>query len=244
MTETPSALVLWDIDRTLLYVGNIDRQVYREAFFEVVGRPAERLPARGTGVTMPLAIRSLLRENGVPASEVPNLLPRIAELLPRRLADHMADLRSEGVLMPGAVAALRAMRAHIGLVPTVLTGNLKPNAILKLEAFELDQFVDVEIGGYASDNDNRPALVAISQNRAQAKHGTTFDRSNTVIIGDSLEDVRTGLQGGAAVIAVASGTTPAAALQRAGADVVLDGLTDIQRLMNALSELFSPSERL
>lgn len=244
MIESPPALVLWDIDRTLLYAGNVDRQVYREAFLEVVGRPAERLPARGTGVTMPLAIGSLLRENGVAASEVPKLLPRIAELLPKRLLDHMADLRSEGVLMPGAVAALRAVHAHTGLASTVVTGNLKPNAILKLEAFKLDQFVDVEIGGYASDDDNRPALVAIAQNRARAKHGSTFGPSNTVIIGDSLEDVRTGLEGGAAVIAVASGTTPATALQQAGADVVLHGLTDIQQLMGALSEALSPSERL
>ncbi|MGW3493132.1 HAD hydrolase-like protein [Streptomyces sp. NPDC001020] len=36
----------------------------------------------------------------------------------------------------------------------------------------------------------------------------TFSRSNTVIIGDSLEDVRTGLEGGAPVIGVASGKTP------------------------------------
>ncbi len=28
MTRTDSVLVLWDIDRTLLYVGDIDRQVY------------------------------------------------------------------------------------------------------------------------------------------------------------------------------------------------------------------------
>lgn len=60
VAEAERSLVLWDIDRTLLYVGEIDRQVYRETFAEIVGRPAERLPARGTGVTMPLAIRSLL----------------------------------------------------------------------------------------------------------------------------------------------------------------------------------------
>lgn len=43
MSETQQVLVLWDIDRTLLYVGDIDRQVYRETFAEVVGRPADRL---------------------------------------------------------------------------------------------------------------------------------------------------------------------------------------------------------
>ncbi len=102
MTESGQILVLWDIDRTLLYVGDIDRQVYRETFAEIVGRTAERLPARGTGVTMPLAIRSLLLDNGVPETEIPCLLPLMVELLPQRLAAHAMDLREQGVLLPGA----------------------------------------------------------------------------------------------------------------------------------------------
>ncbi|ANP56931.1 phosphoglycolate phosphatase [Streptomyces griseochromogenes] len=228
-------LVLWDIDRTLLYVGDIDRQVYRETFAEIVGRPAEQLPARGTGVTMPLAIRSLLLDNGVPEAEVPSLLPRMVELLPQRLAAHTADLREQGVLLPGAVAALKAVQTQPGYVPTVVTGNLKPNALLKLEAFDLAGFLDTEIGGYSSDNDHRPALVGVAQQRAQAKYGTVFTRSNTVIIGDSLEDVRTGLEGGAPVIAVASGKTSADELQSAGADVVLESLDDVPQLLDAIT---------
>ncbi|WP_234543805.1 HAD family hydrolase [Streptomyces shenzhenensis] len=237
MTATPRILVLWDIDRTLLYVGDIDRQVYRETFAEIVGRPAERLPARGTGVTMPLAIRSLLTDNGVPEAEVPHLLPRMVELLPQRLAAHTEDLRQQGVLLPGAVPALKNVQAQPGYAPTVVTGNLKPNALLKLQAFGLTGFLDTEIGGYSSDNDHRPSLVAVAQKRAHAKYGTRFSRSNTVIIGDSLEDVRTGLEGGAPVIAVASGKTSAVDLATAGADVVLDSLEDVPRLLEAITTL-------
>ncbi|MFI2204715.1 HAD family hydrolase [Streptomyces sp. NPDC020192] len=235
MTDASQILVLWDIDRTLLYVGDIDRQVYRETFAEIVGRPAEHLPARGTGVTMPLAIRSLLTDNGVPEPQVPHLLPRMVELLPQRLAAHTEDLRHHGVLLPGAVAALRSVHAQPGYVSTVVTGNLKPNALLKLQAFDLTGLLDTEIGGYSSDNDHRPALVAVAQNRAQAKHGAAFTRANTVIIGDSLEDVRTGLEGGAPVIGVASGKTSAAELSSAGADLVLESLEDVPKLMEAIS---------
>ncbi|MEU0815138.1 HAD family hydrolase [Streptomyces mirabilis] len=235
MIATQQILVLWDIDRTLLYVGDIDRQVYRETFAEILGRPAERLPTRGTGVTMPLAIRALLLDNGVPASEVPVLLPRMVELLPHWLAAHREDLRKRGVLMPGAVSALKTVHAQTSYVPTVVTGNLKPNALLKLAAFDLDGFLDTEIGGYSSDDDHRPALVAIAQERAQAKLGTTFTRSNTVIIGDSLEDVRTGLEGGAPVIGIASGKTTAGELASAGADVVLDSLEDVPQLLDAIT---------
>ena len=117
--------MLWDIDRTLLYVGNIDRQVHREAFAEVVDRRADHLPARRTGVTMPLAIRGLLLENRLPEGDVPGLASRMVELLPttfragsntlihcKPLASQAEDVRREGVLMPGAISALQAVHDH------------------------------------------------------------------------------------------------------------------------------------
>ncbi|MGX1909328.1 HAD family hydrolase [Streptomyces phaeochromogenes] len=235
--EEQQTLILWDIDRTLLYVGDIDRQVYRETFAEVVGRPAERLPARGTGVTMPLAIRSLLLDNGIPEEKVPELLPRMVELLPERLAAHTEDLCSQGILMPGAQAALRAVHEHDHWVPTAVTGNLKPNALLKLVAFKLDVYLDTDIGGFASDDHHRPALVGIAQKRAQAKHGTAFTHANTVIIGDSLEDVRTGIEGGASVIGVTSGKTTGDELAAAGADITIDSLEDVSKLRTSIEKL-------
>ncbi|MEU6352894.1 haloacid dehalogenase-like hydrolase [Streptomyces sp. NPDC047072] len=240
MAEAERSLVLWDIDRTLLYVGEIDRQVYRETFAEIVGYQVERLSARGTGVTMPLAIRAMLLDNGVPEDRVSELLPLMVELLPERLAAHTEDLLRHGRLMPGAVAALRTVQGRADLIPTVVTGNLKANAVLKLSTFGLDSFLDIESGGYASDDHHRPALVGIAQQRAQAKYGVLFDRSNSVIIGDSLEDVRTGREGGGVpVIGIASGTTSAAELERVGADVVLRSLEDVEALETAIAEVLS-----
>lgn len=47
-------LVLWDIDRTLVYVGSIDRLVYREVFTELVGRePASLRAVRALPETAP-----------------------------------------------------------------------------------------------------------------------------------------------------------------------------------------------
>ena len=230
-------LVLWDIDRTLVYVGEVDRTAYREAFAEVVGRPAERLPAKGTGVTMPLAIRGLLEDNGVDERAADALLPRMLEAVPRRFAAHTEDVRNLGVVLPGAMQALKAVAAEPDLVSTVLTGNLEANALIKLQVFGMDRYVDATVGGFSSDDAHRPALVAVAQRRAGSRHGTTFDETNTVIVGDSLEDVRTGREGGAHVIAVASGTTSAERLVEAGADVVLHDLTDAVRLLQAIRAL-------
>ena len=230
-------LVLWDIDRTLVYVGEVDRTAYREAFAEVVGRPAERLPAKGTGMTMPLAIRGLLEDNGVTGPEVDRLLPRMLEAVPLRFAAHVGDVRRLGSVLPGAVQALKTVAAEPDLVPTVVTGNLRANALVKLRVFDLDRYVDVAVGGYSSDHAHRPELVAVAQRRAGFRHGVTFDRGSTVVIGDSLEDVRTGREGVARVIAVASGTTPGEELLEAGADVVLPDLTDAPRLIQEIRRL-------
>lgn len=230
-------LVLWDIDRTLVYVGEVDRTAYREAFAEVVGRPAERLPAKGTGVTMPLAIRGLLEDNGVTGPAADALLPRMLDVVPQRFAAHTEDVRRVGAVLPGAMQALKAVAAEPDLVSTVLTGNLRANALIKLSVFGMDRYVDPAIGGFSSDDAHRPALVAVAQRRAGERFGCVFDVDSTVIIGDSLEDVRTGLEGGARVIAVASGTTTAERLAEAGADVVLPDLTDAPRVLQEIRGL-------
>ncbi|MFB8201927.1 HAD family hydrolase [Kitasatospora purpeofusca] len=234
---TSPVLVLWDIDRTLVYVGETDRAVYREAFREVVGRDATKLPERGTGRTMPLAVRELLTANDADCGDIEALAERITALLPERLAARATQLRSAGTLMPGATAALAAVDHNPNLVATVVTGNLQQNAEIKLRAFGLDQYLDLTVGGYASDDSHRPSLVKVAQRRAAARYKTAFERPNTVIIGDSLEDVRTGAEGGAAVIAIASGTTSAEQLAAAGADRVLDSLRDPASVLRAIAEL-------
>lgn len=230
-------LVLWDIDRTLLYVGDTDRLVYREVFREVVGRDAERLPERGTGVTMPLAVRELLTANEVPDTETEQFARQIVDRLPACLERHRDELRRNGQLMPGAVAALAAVHQSALLVPTVLTGNLQASAEVKLSAFSLMKYVDTAVGAFASDAAHRPSLVAVAQQRSAAAYGHPFGPENTVIIGDSLQDVRTGREGGARVIGIASGTTSAQQLTAAGADRVMLSLTDVDHLLASIHKL-------
>ncbi|WP_127452648.1 HAD family hydrolase [Streptomyces sp. B29(2018)] len=236
-------LVLWDIDRTLLYVGDTDRLVYREVFREIMGREAARLPERGTGVTMPLAVRELLSANDVPDTDGA-IAQRIVERLPEHLGRHREGMRRSGRLMPGASEALAAVHQTAGLVPTVLTGNLRASAQIKLATFSLLRYVDLSVGGFASDDPHRPALVGIAQRRSTSAYAYEYSRENTVIIGDSLEDVRTGKNGGAMVIGVASGTTSPDQLTSAGADYVLPDLTDVDRLLDVINRLAGQSPRL
>jgi phosphoglycolate phosphatase len=229
-------LVLWDIDRTLLYVGDIDRDIYRAIFIELVGGEPHSYPFRGSGRSLPLAIREYFLANGVAPDAADVLVPRAIELIPDRLAACTSRMQAEGHVYPGAMAALQAVHAMPDTVPTVVTGNVRGSALVKLRAFGMDTYLEPSIGGYSSDNPHRPALVAIAQQRAEARHATAFTRANTVIIGDSLEDVVTGREGGAQVIAVASGAHTAEELAKAGADIVLDSLSDLAAVMAAVRQ--------
>ena len=184
---------------------------------------------------MPLAVRELLRVNAVEPERIEELAQRIVQRMPAQLERHRDDLSRTGQIMPGAPAALAAVQQEPRLVPTVVTGNLRGSAEIKLKALGLDEYLDLGIGGYSSDNSHRPALVRVAQQRAGTHHGYTFTRDTTVIIGDSLEDVRTGREGGAHVIGVASGTTSVEKLAAAGACHVVPDLTDVQRIIRLVS---------
>lgn len=186
---------------------------------------------------MPLAVRDMLIENGIAEENISELTSLMLEILPERLADHALDVQQNGFLLPGAIEALRAVDEHPGLYPTVVTGNLRGSALLKLSLFLLDRFLDTEVGGYSSDDSHRPNLVGLAQYRANSKYGLTFTHANTVIIGDSLEDVRTGREGGASVVGVASGRATQEELRDAGADVVLEDLLNANLLLEAIDSL-------
>ena len=107
-----------------------------------------------------------------------------------------------------------------GVVQSVLTGNSRPTAVLKLRAFGLDGYVDFEIGGYGSEAYPKGTLLRVARQRASEKHHVSFGENVTVYVADSPRDVDAARIGGARSLAVASGRASAAELREAGADAV------------------------
>ena len=115
-----------------------------------------------------------------------------------------------------------------------VTGNMEPIAIGKLAAFDIEGLVDFEVGAYGMDHEERHELVRLAQRRAEKKYGETFAAYNTVLVGDTPHDVLAGKLGGARVVAVATGATDAGTLCAAGADVVLNDLSDTGAVVRAV----------
>ena len=228
-------LVLWDVDGTLVSAAGVGQEIFAEAFRAVTGRdpagPDGRMVAMAGRTDHEIALE-FLAVHDVADGEAH--LPAFTGALATAMEARAHWLAEHGHALPGAEAALAALGREPGVVQSLLTGNIEPNAAVKLAAFGLDGYVDFEVGGFGSDGRHRPSLVAVARRKARAKYGLAFDRSTTVLVGDTPLDVAAGRQGGALVVAVATGPFGAGELRAAGADLVLPDLRDTAAVLRAV----------
>jgi len=231
-------LVLWNIDLTLVDVGRVTRAAYADAFRTATGRPLVRLPQMAGRTESEIFFDALAlneADSRAPAGE--EVLGRFCDELASAFRARRSLLTEQGRLLPGALAAVTEVGGLPGVVQTLLTGAIKPNAIEKLQAFALERFFDTEVGGYGSEVFPKGALLLNARGRAAGKYGVEFPAEATVYIADSARDVAAAQIGGARSVAVASGRSPATELRDAGADVVLADLADTATVVRAVEWL-------
>ncbi|TQM71155.1 phosphoglycolate phosphatase-like HAD superfamily hydrolase [Actinomadura hallensis] len=228
MPEPVSKLILWDIDHTLIETGGVGSEVFKDAFEQVTGQKINQM-ADVTGRTEQVIFAETLHMYGI--EDPGDYFPKFVEAQAAGYRARADEMRRRGRALPGAREALTAFAELPHITQTVLTGNPKPSAIEKLRAFDLDQWLDLDIGAYGTDDSVRPNLVAIAQQRAHDRHGHTYTRDTTIVIGDTTSDVEAALKGGAQIIAVASGRTTADQLREAGARTVLPDLATLRAMM-------------
>jgi phosphoglycolate phosphatase len=215
-------LVLWDIDHTLIENAGVSKEIYAAAYLALTGRQP-RYAASTEGRTDPNIMADLLREHGEP----PQPWPQIEQALLRAGRSHREALAARGYVLPGALNVLRALAAIPQVTQTIVTGNIRANAHVKLSAFSLSGWFDLTIGGYGSDNAGRGRLVEIAKARAVAKYGPQLSvPANVVVIGDTPRDIEAANFGGARAIGVGSGAHGLAELRDAGSAYVIPDLAN------------------
>lgn len=141
--------------------------------------------------------------------ELANWFPeeRLPEMLDRYRVLYRDHAYAPTVPLPGALAAVAAVRAHGGRV-AVITGKYEPNAVLHLEHAGIDS--DVVVGD----------LWAETKGTALRELGAS------VYVGDHLGDIVGARAAGAVAVGVTTGPYTAQELTAAGADVVFETLAD------------------
>jgi phosphoglycolate phosphatase len=236
-------LVLWNIDLTLVDVARVSRVAYADSFHQVTGRPLVALPQMAGRTDSEIFFESLALNEVTSGPAVPGdqeLLARYIDALAAAFRARRELLPRDGRLLPGAAAAVAAVAGLPGVIQSVLTGTIRPNAVEKLRAFGLEQFFDLDIGGYGSEVYPMGALLLRSRGRAAEKYRAPFGADSTVYVADSHRDVEAARMGGARCIAVASGRSTAADLAEAGADLVISDLSDTAAVVTAVDRLAAP----
>nr|WP_275404956.1 HAD hydrolase-like protein [Streptomyces sp. SID10815] len=217
-------MVLWDIDHTLMATRGVGGELWAVAFEQVTGVPLKE-QATVTGSTERVILRETALLHGVDYDE--SLFTRFAAALGAVHVRRAAELRERGHALPGAAATLAALEER-RVRQSVVTGNVRAAADVKLAVFGLDAYLLLDDGAYGEDGEERSELL----HKALARGGVAA--SAAVFLGDTPADVAGGHAAGIRVVAVATGEASAADLRDAGADVVLDSLADTGQVLDAV----------
>jgi phosphoglycolate phosphatase len=224
-------LILWDIDGTLLRAGPVAAEVFATAVEHVVGTHPGDHGVRMSGKTDPQIAREILEVMAI-VEDADRHLPAIMRRLEEELADAAERLRADGRVLPGVTEILARLDAEEGVIQTVLTGNIAPNAAAKLAAMGIDGWFDLEVGSYGSDHHDRAELVPIAVDRVRRRYGS--EPEAIWVVGDTPNDLACARAGGAQCLLVATGRYGYEALTGAGADHLAADLSDTDALLDLL----------
>jgi phosphoglycolate phosphatase-like HAD superfamily hydrolase len=224
-------LVLWDIDGTLVDSAGLGGEAFLEAFERVTGAPVTKLVPFAGRTDLEIAL-DLLETAGIEHSE--RLLDEFEQKLAASMAERAELVRERGRPLPGVRNALERLGAEPHVTQSLLTGNIAPNAHVKLAAFNLHELIDMEIGAYGSDHQRRGQLVAVARRKALDLRGVAFDPHQIVLVGDTPLDVAAAIEGGARAVGVATGPYDTGQLKHSGADAVLEDLSDLDLVLEAV----------
>ena len=225
-------LLLWDIDGTLVRTGGAGSAAFDLALADVLGEVPEGRVLM-SGKTDPLIVHEQLALIG--REPEPELVDAVLQRLVARLADLAPRIPEQGVACPGVASVLAALSRRPGVAQGVLTGNLRPNAVVKLAAFDLDRYVDFDIGAYGSDHLDRNQLVPLALRRAEARLGLRVALEDTWIIGDTPLDLACARAGGVRCLLVATGTYGVNELSALDPDALLSDLADTEAVVELLA---------
>jgi phosphoglycolate phosphatase len=219
-------LVLWDVDGTLLRTNGVAQRAFDVAAEHVLGRHPGDHAVKMSGKTDPLIALEILVFAGLAEEEARRVLPDVVGRLEAELAGARELVRDQGHVLPGVEAVLTGLHDDPAVILSVLTGNTAANAAVKLQAFGLDRWLDVDVGAFGSDDHDREQLVPVALERLRRLRGRDLDPGQVWVVGDTPRDLACARAGGARCLLVATGRFELAELQGLGADEVLTDLSD------------------
>ncbi len=224
-------LVLWDIDGTLVRAGEVGALIFDHAIEKTMGRrPSRRILM--SGMTDPQIVLEYLTEFDL--ADPHTHLPAILEGIEVELADRASEISSRGVVLPGVADLLARLAADDDVDQTVLTGNIAANARVKVAAFGLDRWLNLEMGAFGSDDADRNALVPVAIAKVAAARGRRFAPDQIWVVGDAPNDLACARAAGVRCLLVATGRPTYDELSALHPDALRHDLSDVDDIVELL----------
>jgi phosphoglycolate phosphatase-like HAD superfamily hydrolase len=223
-------VILFDIDGTLVR-GGPAKEAFHGAMLETYGTAGDVDGVSFAGKTDLQIARELLLGVGFDTARIedgfPDLWHRYTTSLQERLVDEPVTV------LAGVSELLDALAGIDDVGVALLTGNIARGAELKLGSGGLMRHFS--FGSYGSDHEERDELPAIALDRARAEWGSSIRAQDAVVVGDTPRDVQCGQHGGTRTLGVATGSFSASQLRDAGADSVVEDLSDTADVVSFLT---------
>jgi phosphoglycolate phosphatase len=238
------SIILWDIDGTLVRGkgGRVSVAAFTRALRRAARLEADLVyPKNVSGKTDTQIALEVLAAAALADHEAHALLPAFGEAYHAELEGLRDELREDMLVLPGVPQVLARLEA-LGVRQSLLTGNLKPVARLKLGLVGLDRYFDFDVGAFGSDHHDRTCLVPIVRQRVEARGGEPPKPEEIVVVGDTPRDIGCARAGGVRVVAVATGNFKRAESEAHSPDTILDDLSDTETVVARLLRYSTNSE--
>jgi phosphoglycolate phosphatase-like HAD superfamily hydrolase len=221
-----TAVLLWDIDGTLLTTARAGVFALEDAIREISGSSVDLSRLTTAGLTDYEVASTALKAAGLDA--IPTL---VDEFLRRYEARLPASLpKRAGCVLPGARKLLEYLRRYRPDIRSLLlTGNTRMGADAKLTYYDLQEFFGG--GAFAEDGCDR---VGIAHRALICLADQGIRSVPAFVIGDTPHDIRCGKAIGARTVAVATGDYSAEQLRAHSPSVVFDRLPEPDHFLQAL----------
>ena len=222
-------LVLFDIDGTLIDSGGAGVRALNFALQDLftIENGFEGISMAGKTDTQ--IIREGLKKHSLPADEIMDAaISAYLRYLSREIQNDRKHVK------PGIYELLSELQNLSNSATGLLTGNIERGARIKLEPFGLNEYFSS--GAFGSDDEDRNNLLPIAVKRFEQLYRRKIEISKCIIVGDTPRDVECAHIHGAICVGVATGPYTYDDLLAAGAEHVVENLTDPNVVLRFLSQ--------
>lgn len=213
-------LILFDIDGTLIDTRGAGLYALKQAAEEMFGNDAPSFDIHGN--TDSSLVTHVFQHYGV--AQDAETTEEFYSIYMKKLEANLNADDYDGQLLEGVVDLLEALRYRDDIELSLLTGNLARGAEEKLKRHSIGKYFSY--GAFGDDHYDRNSLGPIALKRAELTTGYPFTPEETIIVGDTVRDIKCAKSLGCKVLAVATGAVAMDSLEAEGADLVLNSIGD------------------